>query len=50
MKLLKREANVTVYRTKRKKIERMAEKMIKGFKMKLYPGMEAEYEKRHNQL
>ena len=22
----------------------------KGFKMKLYPGMEAEYEKRHNQL
>ena len=25
-------------------------KMIKGFKMKLYPGMEAEYEKRHNEL
>lgn len=25
-------------------------KMIKGFKMKLYPGMEEEYEKRHNQL
>ena len=24
--------------------------MIKGFKMKLYPGMEAEYEKRHNKL
>lgn len=24
--------------------------MIKGFKMKLYPGQEAEYEKRHNQL
>lgn len=24
--------------------------MIKGFKMKLYPGMEAEYEKRHNLL
>ena len=24
--------------------------MIKVFKMKLYPGMEAEYEKRHNQL
>ncbi len=24
--------------------------MIKGFKMKLYPGMEEEYEKRHNQL
>jgi L-rhamnose mutarotase len=24
--------------------------IIKGFKMKLYPGMEAEYEKRHNQL
>ena len=22
----------------------------KGFKMKLYPGMEAEYEKRHNKL
>lgn len=22
----------------------------KGFKMKLYPGMEAEYEKRHNEL
>ena len=22
----------------------------KGFKMKLYPGMESEYEKRHNQL
>ena len=24
--------------------------MIKGFKMKLYEGQEAEYEKRHNQL
>ena len=24
--------------------------MIKGFKMKLYPGMEKEYEKRHNEL
>ena len=24
--------------------------MIKGFKMKLYPGMEEEYEKRHNVL
>ena len=24
--------------------------MIKGFKMKLFPGMESEYEKRHNQL
>lgn len=24
--------------------------MIKGFKMKLYPGMEEEYEKRHNAL
>lgn len=24
--------------------------MIKGFKMKLYPGMEEEYECRHNQL
>lgn len=24
--------------------------MIKGFKMKLYPGMEKEYEKRHNAL
>ena len=24
--------------------------MIKGFKMKLYSGMEAEYEKRHNEL
>ena len=24
--------------------------MIKGFKMKLYKGMEAEYEKRHNDL
>lgn len=24
--------------------------MIKAFKMKLYPGMEAEYEKRHNAL
>ena len=24
--------------------------MIKTFKMKLYPGMEAEYEKRHNEL
>ena len=24
--------------------------MIKTFKMKLYPGMEAEYEQRHNQL
>ncbi len=25
-------------------------KMIKGFKMKLYPGQEEEYEKRHNAL
>lgn len=25
-------------------------KMIKGFKMKLFPGQEAEYEKRHNEL
>ena len=24
--------------------------MIKGFKMKLFPGMEAEYERRHNLL
>ena len=24
--------------------------MIKGFKMKLFPGMEEEYEKRHNEL
>ena len=24
--------------------------MIRGFKMKLYPGMEAEYERRHNLL
>ena len=24
--------------------------MIKGFKMKLYAGMEAEYERRHNLL
>ena len=24
--------------------------MIKGFKMKIYPGMEEEYEKRHNEL
>ena len=24
--------------------------MIKGFKMKLFPGMEAEYERRHNEL
>ena len=24
--------------------------MIKGFKMKLFPGQEEEYEKRHNQL
>lgn len=24
--------------------------MIKGFKMKVYPGMEAEYERRHNLL
>ena len=24
--------------------------MIKGFKMKLYPGMEEEYERRHNLL
>lgn len=24
--------------------------MIKGFKMKLYPGQEAEYERRHNLL
>lgn len=24
--------------------------MIKGFKMKLYPGLEKEYQKRHNQL
>ena len=30
--------------------ERRGQEMIKGFKMKLYPGMEAEYEKRHNRL
>lgn len=24
--------------------------MVKGFKMKLFPGQEAEYEKRHNEL
>ena len=24
--------------------------MIKGFKMKLFPGMEEEYERRHNEL
>ena len=24
--------------------------MVKGFKMKLFPGCEAEYEKRHNEL
>ena len=24
--------------------------MVKGFKMKLYPGQEEEYEKRHNEL
>lgn len=28
----------------------MVIKMIKGFKMKLYDGMEKEYEKRHNNL
>ena len=26
------------------------QKMIKGFKMKLYPGMKEEYERRHNAL
>ena len=30
--------------------ERRGQEMIKGFKMKLYPGQEAEYEKRHNRL
>lgn len=29
---------------------KMEEKMVKGFKMKLYEGQEKEYEKRHNQL
>lgn len=28
----------------------MEEKMIKGFKMKLFPGKEKEYERRHNLL
>ena len=30
--------------------EKEGKHMIKGFKMKLYPGQEAEYEKRHNEL
>ena len=29
---------------------RKSDMVRKGFKMKLYPGMEAEYEKRHNEL
>lgn len=29
---------------------RKTDMVRKGFKMKLYPGMEAEYEKRHNEL
>ena len=29
---------------------RESDMVRKGFKMKLYPGMEAEYEKRHNEL
>lgn len=31
-------------------MERMVRMMQKAFKMKLYPGQEAEYEKRHNAL
>ena len=44
--------NLNIRRATRDKNEMFKEgfTMIKGFKMKLYEGQEAEYEKRHNQL
>lgn len=44
--------NLNILRVTRDKNEMFKEgfTMIKGFKMKLYEGQEAEYEKRHNQL
>ena len=44
--------NLNIWRVTRDKNEMFKEgfTMIKGFKMKLYEGQEAEYEKRHNQL
>lgn len=44
--------NLNIRRVTRYKNEMFKEgfTMIKGFKMKLYEGQEAEYEKRHNQL
>ena len=44
--------NLNIRRVTRYKYEMFKEgfTMIKGFKMKLYEGQEAEYEKRHNQL
>lgn len=44
--------NLNIRRVTRDKNEMFKEgfTMIKGFKMKLYEGQEAEYEKRHNQL
>ena len=44
--------NLNIQRVTRDKNEMFKEgfTMIKGFKMKLYEGQEAEYEKRHNQL
>ena len=44
--------NLNIRRVTRDKNEMFKEgfTMIKGFKMKLYEGQEAEYEKRHNQI
>ena len=48
----KNKYNLNIRRVTRDKNEMFKEgfTMIKGFKMKLYEGQEAEYEKRHNQL
>ncbi len=51
MLLFQRESeNILKIITKNENMKRRQQMVRKGFKMKLYPGMEAEYEKRHNEL
>ena len=42
--------NKVGYNVEKRLCQKEKTKMIKGFKMKLFPGQEAEYEKRHNEL
>ena len=51
MLLFQRESeNILKIITKNENMKRRQQMVRKGFKMKLYPGMEAEYEKWHNEL